>query len=84
MKTAKATAVKNQFGQFLEMALTQPVAISKTGRRVAVMLAWREYERLAALEDAWWAKQAVEAERKGYLGAKGSAEFLRSKLNEKT
>ena len=84
MKTANATAVKNQFGQFLERALSEPVAISKTGRRVAVLLAWPEYERLSALEDEWWAKKAAQAEREGYLGPRASRKFLRGKLNEKT
>ena len=83
MKTASATVVKNQFGQFLEAALSQPVAISKTGRRVAVMLAWQEYERLAALEDLWWARQAAKAEKAGYLGAPATKKFLRAKLNAK-
>jgi len=81
MKTATATSVKNQFGQFLETALTQPVAISKTGRRVAVLLAWREYERLAALEDLWWAKSATMAEAQGYLGPRATRRLLRNKLN---
>jgi len=84
MKSAKATAVKNQFGQFLEMALTEPVAISKTGRRVAVLLAWPEYERLSTIEEQWWATKAAQAEKEGYLGPRASRKFLRAKLNEKT
>ena len=84
MKTARATAVKNQFGQFLEMALTEPVVISKTGRRVAVLLSWPEYERLSALEDELWAKKALQAEKEGYLGPAASRKFIRGKLNEKT
>jgi prevent-host-death family protein len=83
VKTAPATAVKNQFGQYLETALTEPVAIDKNGRRVAVMLAWKEYRRLKALEDAWWAAQAEAAEKEGYLGTKASREFVRARLHEK-
>ncbi len=82
MKNASATTVKNQFGQFLEAALSEPVAI-KTGRRVVVMLNWKEYERLSALEDACWAAQAAKAEKQGYLGPKASEDFLRPKLNTK-
>ena len=84
VKSANATAVKNQFGRFLEKALTEPIAIRKTGRRVAVLLAWPEYERLSGLEDERWARKAAEAEKKGYLGPHASATFLRRKLNEKT
>jgi prevent-host-death family protein len=83
MRTANATTAKNQFGQILEAALSEPVVITKTGRRVAVMLNWKEYERLSALEDAWWAEQAAKAEKQGYLGPKASADFLRRKLNAK-
>ena len=83
MKTVTATAVKNQFGQYLELALGQPVAISKTGRRVAVLLAWQEYERLAAMEDLWWATEAAKAEKQGYLGAQASKRFLQIRLNVK-
>ena len=84
MKTAKATAVENQFDEFLEIALTEPVAISKTGRRVAVLLAWPEYERLSAFEDEWWATKAAQAEQEGYLGPRATRTFLRAKGNEKT
>ena len=83
MKTASATTVKNQFGQYLEMARSAPVAISKTGRRVAVLLAWPEYERLATLEEEWWARKAAEAEREGYWGPAASRKFLRRKLHAK-
>ena len=71
--------MKNHFGQYLEEALSDPVVIEKTGRPVAVMLSIKEYERLAALEDAYWAQKAIEAEKTGYLGRKESLKFLNSK-----
>ncbi|MBI3696827.1 MAG: type II toxin-antitoxin system Phd/YefM family antitoxin, partial [Acidobacteria bacterium] len=58
--------------------------VRKTGRRVAVLLAWPEYERLSALEDEWWASKAAQAEKEGYLGPQASRKFLRGKLDEKT
>lgn len=83
MKSAKATEVKNHFGEFLESVLIEPVVINKSGRPVAIMLSWREYERLAALENAYWAIQATEAEKEGYIGPEASMKFIRTKMNEK-
>ena len=60
-------------GQVLETALTEPVTITKTGRKVAVVLSWKEYERLQALEDA---REAERAESEGYLGARATRRFL--------
>ncbi len=77
MKTT-ATEIKNHFGEYLEGALLEPVVIEKTGRSIAVMLSMKEYERLMALDDAYWAKKALEAEKAGYIGRKESSKFLRS------
>ena len=82
MKTADATQVKNHFGMYVETALREPVLIRKSGREVAVILSVEEYQRLAALEDHWWAAEAAEAERDGYLGPESSREFLHRKLDE--
>ena len=78
MKTT-ATDIKNHFGQYLEESSLGPVFIEKTGRPVAVMLSSKEYERLTALEDAYWTQKAIKAEKTGYIGKKGSMEFLKSK-----
>jgi prevent-host-death family protein len=80
MTSVSATAAKNRLGQVLEAAFTGPVTITKTGRKVAVLLSWREYERLQALEDAWWAREAAQAEAEGYLGPRASRQFLRNRL----
>jgi len=82
MKRADATEVKNRFGQYVESALREPVLVRKSGRDVAVILSWEDYQRLAALEDRWWALQAAEAEKEGYLGPRASRRFVRRKLNE--
>jgi len=79
MKTATSTDVKNHFGEYLEISITEPIVIQKTGRSVAVIMSISDYERLKALEDKYWANQADQAEKKGYLGRKDSLQFLKSK-----
>src|SRR5271163_2457611 len=83
MKAATATDVKNRFGEFLDEARSEPVAVNRNGRNVAVLISWAEYERLSALEDAWWAARAEAAEAEGgYLGPEKSVEALLSLLHE--
>jgi prevent-host-death family protein len=84
MKIANATEVKNRFGEFLDDARDEPVVVSKTGRKVAVILSWREFERLSALDDAWWGIQAQLAEHEGYMGPEAAMEFIRKRMNEET
>jgi len=79
MQIATATKVKNHFGQYLETSISEPVIIQKTGRAVAVILSFRDYERLATSEDKYWAQRAAEAEKRGYVGKKASLSFLKSK-----
>jgi prevent-host-death family protein len=84
MKTATATDVKNKFGEYLEHARTEAVEVRKTGRPVAVLLAFDEYERLIALDDAWWAEQARKAEKKGYVGPAAAMKTVKRRMREKT
>ncbi len=84
MKTANATEFKNRFGEYLDQARSEPVGVKKTGRPVAVLLSWDEYQRLSALDDAWWAEQARKAEKKGYIGAAASMRFVNRRMREKT
>jgi prevent-host-death family protein len=77
MKNVTATEAKNQLGQVLESALVEPVTITKTGRKIAVVLSCKEYERLQALEDAWWAHQADLADAEGYIGTAASKQFIK-------
>ncbi len=79
MQTVTATNVKNHFGRYLETAIAEPVVIRKTGRAVAVILSIRDYERLAALEDQYWAQRATEAEQRGYIGKQAAVKFLKSR-----
>ena len=46
MKTLKATQAKNQFGQLLDDAQAEPVAIQKNGRDVAVLVSITQYKAM--------------------------------------
>jgi prevent-host-death family protein len=83
MKIANATDIKNRFGEYLDLARDEPVEVRKTGRPVAVLLAWKEYERLSALEDTYWALRAREAERNGYIGPEAAMKLIRGRMLEK-
>ncbi len=82
MKSASATEIKNHFGAFLDRTRSEPVAIQRTGRPVAVLLSWEEYERLTTLEDAYWGQQAAAAEEEGYVGPEAAMALLRARMNE--
>lgn len=78
MKTASATDVKNHFGEYLQSTLKEPLVIEKTGRPVAVLVSMEDYERLQALEDAYWIRKAKEAEAEGMVNFKDANSFLKS------
>ena len=76
---ATATEVKNRFGEFMDRAQREPVTIEKTGRRYAVLIGFDEYQRLLALEDAYWAALATQAEASGYVGTEEAVKLLETK-----
>ncbi|MBW2647597.1 MAG: type II toxin-antitoxin system Phd/YefM family antitoxin [Deltaproteobacteria bacterium] len=76
---ATATEVKNKFGKFSDIARNEPVIVEKTGRKVVVLIAFEEYERLTQIEDAYWGEKAVRAETDGYIGPEESMAFIRAK-----
>ncbi len=80
MKTFAAREAKNEFGRLLDTARREPVTIEKKGRPVAVLLSIEDYERLAALEDAWWGARAEAAEREGFIGPEESERLLQDLL----
>ena len=55
MQVTTAREAKNRFGQLLDRAQRRPVAITKNGRAVTVMLSVDQYERLRG---AAWARLA--------------------------
>ncbi len=50
MKTMSAKDAKNAFGMLIDSARAEPVTIEKHGRKVVVVMAVEEFERLKALE----------------------------------
>ncbi len=56
-----ASEVKQRLGQYMESALTEPIVIEKSGRPAVVMLSIAEYERLQAMDDAYWGERARQA-----------------------
>ncbi|MDO9579736.1 MAG: type II toxin-antitoxin system prevent-host-death family antitoxin [Bacteroidales bacterium] len=76
---ATATEVNNKFGKFSDIARNEPVIVVKTGRKVVVLIAFEEYERLTQIEDAYWGEKAVRAEAGGYVGSEESMAFIKAK-----
>lgn len=81
--TMNATEAKNKFGELLDFAKTRPMKIEKNGRPVAVVISAEEYERLEAMEDAWWGRQAEEALKEGTIGQEESEKKLAQWMNAK-
>ncbi len=81
MRQVNATDFKNHFGEFLDMARDEPVQVRRTGRPVAVLLSWEEYEHLQSLEDAYWVAKARAAEESGeFLSHEESMKLLTALL----
>ena len=50
MRAFTSADAKNNFGELIDMARAAPVAITKYDRRVAVIMAVEEFERMKAFE----------------------------------
>ena len=84
MREVGATEVKNKFGQMLETVMSEPVAIGKKGRRVAVMISIKEYQRLIDIEDRYWGEKALKAIQEGFVNEKETNQWLERKLDAET
>ncbi len=84
MKTASATEVKNKLGQFFDAALREPVVVEKSGRPSVVILSYGEYERLQAMEDAYWGSKAQAAGESGWVGSEAALGKIRERLDAET
>jgi prevent-host-death family protein len=80
MKYFTAKDAKNQFGRLLDQSRVEPVLVVKHGRPVAVLVSFEEYERVEALERAYWAGKAGAAERDGYLGISETEALIDTRL----
>ena len=81
MKTFAAKQAKDSFGLLLDTSQREPVVIQKKKRDVAVVLSIAEYDRLEALEEAWWALKADAALTQGFIGTRESEKLLNNLLN---
>lgn len=81
MLNVAATEVKQRLGQYMESALTEPVVIEKSGRPSVVMLSIAEYERLQAMDDAYWGERAKQAIEGGFAGADETMRRLQERMN---
>lgn len=52
MQTLSAKDAKYSFGRLIDLARAEPVAVTKHGRPVVVVMAVEEYERLKDVERA--------------------------------
>ncbi|SBW13896.1 hypothetical protein BR10RB9215_C10712 [Brucella sp. 10RB9215] len=58
-----AKDAKNAFGMLIDLARSEPVTIEKHGRKVVVVMAIEEFERLKTLDARIQNSKAVEKER---------------------
>jgi antitoxin Phd len=77
-----ATELKNRLGRYLDMAETDPVMVEKSGRPKSVLISHEMYRKFLALEDAYWAQKAADAESEGYLGERGTGKALKDPGND--
>ncbi len=54
MRTYNASEARNKFAEIIDIARRDPVAISKKGRVVSVILAKEDYERYQYMEEQYW------------------------------
>lgn len=77
MTKMTATEAKNKFGELADQARSGPIAITRSGRPVMVILSSEEFDRLAEIEDRYWGERALDVLRNQKpLGVDGTREWL--------
>lgn len=76
MKKINATQAKQYFGELLNDAQQEPVAIQKHQKDFAILLSSARYQELLAFEDKYLHDLAVLAEKEGFIGAEASMKLL--------
>jgi prevent-host-death family protein len=84
MKGSTASEAKNNFGQLIDTAMVEPVAIEKRGRKVAVLISFAEYNRLIEMEDRFWGEKALAAIEGGFVPVDETDKWVKEKLNAET
>jgi len=78
MKKINATQAKQYFGELLNNAQQEPVAIQKHQKDFAILLSSARYHELLAFEDKCLHDLAVLAEQEGFIGSEASMKLLDS------
>ena len=65
----------------LTCAMSEPVVIEKSGHPAVVMLSIAEFERLQALDDAYWGEMAYQALVDGLMGADDTLRRLQARID---
>lgn len=78
MKKVNATQAKQYFGELLNDAQQEPVAIQKHQKDFAILLSSARYQELLAFEDKCLHNLAVLAEKEGFIGVEASMNLLDS------
>ena len=82
MDTVTATEMKQHLSRVLNKAMRAPVKITRKGSDDFVVLSMDEFERLEALDDAYWSDIARKARKAGTLGT-GKTALIMSELMSK-
>jgi prevent-host-death family protein len=72
-----AKEAEHSFGALIDAAQREPVAITRQGHGMAVVLSVEDFARFAALEDAHWGRLASVAMNEGSIGVNASERLLR-------
>ena len=81
MNTITAKEAQTRFGQLLDRAQREDVAITRHEREVAVVISRERYEEMQALEDAYWLARAERAAEGGFMSPEETMEYLKEKMN---
>ena len=74
--------IQQNLEEYLKGSLPEPILIERSDGSSAVMLSVAEYERLQALDDAYWGEKARQAIAQGYADAVESERTLAERFNE--
>jgi prevent-host-death family protein len=58
MTAVTATELQSKTGAIIDQAIKNPVQVTRNNRSVVVLISTQEYERLQAVEDAYWGEMA--------------------------
>jgi prevent-host-death family protein len=76
MTAVTATELQNKTGAIIDQAIMNPVQITRNNRSVVVLMSTIEYERLKALEDAYWGEMANMAVNTESVGREDIGKLL--------